>query len=92
MLNRGWRDVAAAILETAREEANQTMIMYNSFLSYTMLKEYVDLLIQAALLTYDKKTKLYRTTKQGIEFLELYNKMNKLVFPPKMKLRRHTTK
>lgn len=92
MLNRGWRDVVADVLETAKEEANQTTIMYNSFLSYSMLKDYLKLLLQAELLKYDKKTKMYSSTGKGIEFLELYGKMNKLVFPPNMKLHIRTKK
>jgi len=92
MLNRGWRDVVADILETAKDGANQTTIMYNSFLSYTMLKGYFDLLLQARLITYDKNTKLYNITERGTQFLELYNSMNKLVFPPNMKLRRRKAK
>lgn len=88
MINRAWRDVIADILEVAKGGANQTSIMYRSFLSYSMVKEYFDLLLQSGLLSYDKKTKLYDVTNKGVEFLELYKKMNALVFPPNMKLRK----
>lgn len=88
MLNRGWRDVVADILETSKNGANKTTIMYNSFISYTMLRTYFDLLLQSGLLAYDKKTRLYHTTRKGLMFLELYKKMNGLVFPSNMKLRR----
>lgn len=88
MINRAWRDVIADILETAKGGANQTAIMYRSFLSYSMVKEYFDLLLKAGLLSYDKKAKLYDITKKGAEFLKLYRRMNTLVFPPNMKLRK----
>ena len=88
MINRAWRDVVADILEVAKGGANQTSIMYRSFLSYTMVKEYFELLLQSGLLSYDKKAKMFETTEKGLEFLELYKKMNTLVFPPNMKLRK----
>jgi predicted transcriptional regulator len=88
MINRAWRDVVADILETAEGGSNQTSIMYRSFLSYSMVKEYFDLLLKAELLSYDKKAKIYDTTDKGREFLQLYAKMNTLVFPPNMKLRK----
>jgi predicted transcriptional regulator len=88
MINRAWRDVVADILETAKGGSNQTAIMYRSFLSYSMVKEYFDLLLQAKLMSYDKKTKLYDITEKGTEFLELYKRMNALVFPSNMKLRK----
>jgi predicted transcriptional regulator len=53
-----------------------------------MLKEYFELLMQSKLLVYNKKLKLYKTTERGIEFLELYHKMNTIVFPPNMKLKK----
>ncbi len=87
MINRAWRDIVADILETAKGGANQTSIMHGSFLSYSTVKEYFDLLLQPKLLTYDIMTKLYDTTEKGVEFPELYQKMNTLVFPPNMKLR-----
>ncbi|HEX6067736.1 MAG TPA: winged helix-turn-helix domain-containing protein [Nitrososphaera sp.] len=88
MINRAWRDVVADILETAEGGAIQTTIMYRSFLSYSMLKEYSDLLLQSRLISYDKKTRSYDITEKGKEFLELYKRMNSLVFPPNMKLRK----
>lgn len=87
MINRAWRDVVADILEKAKGGSNQTAIMYGSFLSYTMVKEYFELLLQAGLMSYDKKKKLYDITEKGAEFLELYKRMNALVFPRNMKLR-----
>jgi predicted transcriptional regulator len=87
VINRAWRDIVADILEAAKGGANQTSIMYGSFLSFAMVKEYFDLLLQSKLLVYSKKTKLYGTTEKGMEFLDLYKRMNKLVFPPNMKLR-----
>lgn len=88
MINRAWRDVIADILEKAKGGANQTTIMYGSFLSYSMVKEYFDLLLQAELMSYDKKKKLYDITEKGVEFLDLYKRMNALIFPPNMKLRK----
>ena len=55
--------------------------MYKVNLSYTQLCEYLEILEQAALieLDYDEEgQKIFRTTQKGFEFLEYYERLNKL--------------
>jgi predicted transcriptional regulator len=49
--------------------------MYNVFLSYAQLKEYLALLIQNGLLEYLEGKNSYRTTEKGLKFLKIYEKM-----------------
>ena len=78
MKYRSRTDLIAQILESANGSATKTKIMYRSFLSYTQLKEYLALLVANELLTYDKRTELYKTTDKGHKFLQIYNQMGTL--------------
>ena len=59
----------------------RTHVMYKVNLSYKQLCEYLEILEQAALieLDYDDEgQKVFRTTQKGFEFLEYYERLNKL--------------
>ena len=58
--------------------------MYNVFLSYAQLKEYLALLIQNGLLVFLEGKKSYRTTEKGLKFLKIYEKMEELVAEAKL--------
>src|SRR5574341_297510 len=81
MKNRGREEIVASILQSAATDNGiiRTRIMYNSFLSYQQLCSYLEPLIDYGLLTYDRANKVYRITKKGSEFMEIYNKMSDLL-------------
>ena len=58
--------------------------MYNVFLSYAQLKEYLALLIQNGLLEYLEGKNSFRTTEKGLKFLKIYEKMEELVAEAKL--------
>jgi predicted transcriptional regulator len=58
--------------------------MYNVFLSYAQLKEYLVLLIQNGLLEYLEGKNSYRTTEKGLKFLKIYEKMEELIAETKL--------
>jgi len=58
--------------------------MYNVFLSYAQLKEYLALLIQNGLLEYLEGKNSFRTTEKGLKFLKIYEKMEELVVEAKL--------
>jgi predicted transcriptional regulator len=58
--------------------------MYNVFLSYAQLKDYLALLIQNGLLEYLEGKNSYRTTEKGLKFLKIYEKMEELVAEAKL--------
>lgn len=58
-----------------------TRIMFSSYLSYRQVSRFLRLAIGNELLFYITQTKLYRITQKGVDFLELYTKMENLLRP-----------
>ncbi|UVS69139.1 winged helix-turn-helix domain-containing protein [Nitrososphaera viennensis] len=81
---RNRMDIAAAILEIAQGSGGvlKTKIMYNAFLSFPQLKEYLALLTENQLLEYASQNKnRYRTTEKGKRFLNSYREMQRMLYP-----------
>lgn len=73
-------DITAQILQSANgRQVTKTRMLYDAFLSYAQLKEYLVYLVGKGLLEYQKETGKYRTTEKGIRFLKMYEKMDKIV-------------
>ena len=93
MKYRSRTEIAAQILDVAREGTTKTRIMYRAFLSYAQLKEYLTVLIKNDLLNLDPKDQSYKTTEKGQQFLRIYSHMGDLVAsslqtePPKPRLK-----
>lgn len=79
MKYRSRSDITSVILDCARAGATKSQIMYGAFLSYAQLMEYLKLLQDQALLSFDKKDHLYRVTEKGFQFLRVSNKLNDLL-------------
>jgi predicted transcriptional regulator len=81
MKYRSRDEITASLLQYAAENGTiaKTKMMYNSFLSYSQLLQYLEFLTGNALLKYDKLDKKYKITSKGLEFLDVYNKIEKLV-------------
>jgi predicted transcriptional regulator len=80
--------IAAEILESITSivatsadngKATSTKIMYKAYLSYTQLKEYLDLLLRNDLIRYQESKRTFIITDKGMHLLELYNQLNKSV-------------
>ncbi|AFU59733.1 hypothetical protein Ngar_c28130 [Candidatus Nitrososphaera gargensis Ga9.2] len=57
---------------------SKTKLMYNTYVSYSKLKQHVNLLILSGLLEYDSIDHVYRTTEKGINFLNTYKQIRRL--------------
>lgn len=81
---RNREEIIGSILESADkpEGMSKTRIMFNCFLSYTQLTEYLDHLVISGLLENDTVGKSYKTTLKGLDFLDLYNKMEAIAKAP----------
>ena len=80
MKNRSRTEIVSMILEAAKWEGiTNTKIMYNAFLSYSQLKEYISFLIENNLLEYHGGTKTFRTTEKGLKFLKMHNEIGELL-------------
>jgi predicted transcriptional regulator len=63
----------------------KTRIMYEAFLSFSQVEEYIALLLRSSLLEYDDLKKTYKTTEKGLRLLELCNSINEIVDTKKTK-------
>ncbi|HET7643358.1 MAG TPA: winged helix-turn-helix domain-containing protein [Nitrososphaeraceae archaeon] len=79
MKYRSRTEIVAMILDSTNGGATKTKIMYNSFLSYNQLKEYLSILIENNLLEYLEGTKIFRTTVKGLNLLKIHNEMSELL-------------
>lgn len=52
--------------------------MYKSFISYSQLKKYLDLLEKNGLITIDKKKKI-KITSKGSQYLSTANKLSEMI-------------
>ena len=76
---RDHTDIMAQVLHAASGGSTATKIMYKAFLSFNQLKECSTLLSTSELLTFDQKIKIFRTTPKGLEFVDMYDKLNELL-------------
>jgi predicted transcriptional regulator len=80
MRYRSRTDIISEILDVANGgSATRTKIMYNAYLSYNQLKEYLMLLTENNLLSYDAYNQTYRTTEKGLRFLDICNQMDDMI-------------
>jgi predicted transcriptional regulator len=79
MKNRGRTEMLATMIEAANGGTTKTKIMYNAFLSYNQLKDYLSVLIENNLLEYVEGTQNYKTTEKGLNFLKMNNAMGELL-------------
>jgi predicted transcriptional regulator len=73
MKHRSRTEIVVQILEVASKTATETKMMYEAFLSHNQLKDYIAALESNGLISYDEKTRLYRTTDRGFRLLRIYH-------------------
>ena len=79
MKYRDRNEIIAQILETANgNRVRLTKIMYDVFLSHTLTKEYVRLLIDKGLIEYLDGERTFKTTDKGMNFLRIHNRVQEL--------------
>jgi predicted transcriptional regulator len=77
MVGRSRTEVVMMMLETANNgSATITQIMHRTFLSHSVSKEYLTLLVEHDLLVQEKGNQTYITTEKGKRLLKLYSKMD----------------
>jgi predicted transcriptional regulator len=68
-----------SILRSIKSGAAKTHIMYEAFLSYGQLKEYLKFLQERDLIKYEEDSRLYKITDRGLRFMNAYGKISELV-------------
>ena len=81
MRYRSRTEITAMILDAAYQEITKTKIMYNAYLSYNQLKEYISILLENNLLEYLEGARTFRTTEKGLNFLKMHNAIGELLEP-----------
>lgn len=81
MQYRDRAEIIRQILEVANGavDITRTKLMYKAFLSYTQMKEYLMLLTESDLLSYDSITHTYKTTEKGLRLLQFYNQLDDMM-------------
>jgi predicted transcriptional regulator len=79
MKNRSRTEIVALILEAANGGATKTKMMYNVYLTYNQLKNYLSAMIENNLLEYLEGTQTYKTTEKGLNFLKMNNQIGELL-------------
>jgi len=69
----------ATMLEATKGGTTKTKIMYSAFLSYSQLKDYLDILIENNLIEYLEGTQTYKTTEKGLNFLKIHSEIGELL-------------
>jgi predicted transcriptional regulator len=83
MRYRSRTDIISEILDAANgSSATKTKIMYNAYLSYNQLKEYLTILTENNLLSYDLYSHTFTTTERGLRFLQIRNQMDSMIKIP----------
>ena len=85
--NRSPTEITIQILEVVNgyddgnnnEGLTQTTLVSKLFLSHEQMKEYLMLLIEDDLLSYDSTMRTFKTTEKGLTFLQSYNKIDQIL-------------
>jgi predicted transcriptional regulator len=76
MKHRSRIEMMSQILEAANGGgATRAKIMYKAFLSFVQLREFLMVLTDSDLLSYDGETQTFKTTEKGLRFLDTYNQI-----------------
>jgi predicted transcriptional regulator len=76
---RSRTEIISQILDTANGGITKTKLMYKVFLSHDQLKEYLAVLTQSGLLSFDFVSRTFMATEKGLRFLQLYNQIDQLM-------------
>ena len=73
-------DIICEVLQTAFSSgATKSDLFYKVLLNYGQLKEYLTILTESDLLSYDEETQRFRLTEKGLAFLESYSKIDQML-------------
>lgn len=79
MKYRSRTDITIMILEAVRAGATKTKIMYQAYLSYGQVGEYLKFLQQNGLIRHDEEKQIYRITEKGFKFLNISSELNDMI-------------
>ena len=79
MKYRDRNEIIAQILECCNgNKVTRTKIMFYTYLSFNLTKEYMLLLLEKGLIEYQTGERTYKTTEKGIHFLNIHTNLRQL--------------
>jgi predicted transcriptional regulator len=81
MKYRSRSEIVGEILTSAGEleGVTKTRIMFNAYLSFAQLKDYLAILMENGLLEYLPESNRYRTTSKGVRMIDAWKRVNDLL-------------
>lgn len=79
MKYRDRTEITRLILEIASRGATKTKIMYDAYLSYTQLTEYLSFLTENKLIKRQEGSELYRLTEKGHRFYQKCREIDEMI-------------
>lgn len=79
MKYRDRTEITRLILEIASHGATKTRIMYDAYLSYTQLTEYLRFLTENKLIKRQDGTELFRLTEKGRKFYQKCKEIDEMI-------------
>jgi predicted transcriptional regulator len=78
--HRSRSEIIASILTTANgNRIRQTEILYKTYLSHALLRDYLLFLIENDLIEYTTGDRTFKTTEKGMRFLRMHSQLNDLI-------------
>lgn len=78
--HRSRGEIIASILQAVNGNSlRQTEILYRTYLSHNLLKEYLVLLLENELIEYTAGERTFKTTGKGMRYLHMYAQLGQLI-------------
>jgi predicted transcriptional regulator len=85
--HRSRGEIIASILQAVNGNSlRQTEILYRTYLSHNLLKDYLVLLLENELIDYTAGERTFKTTGKGMRYLQMYAQLGQLIVKHKRKL------
>jgi predicted transcriptional regulator len=85
--HRSRGEIIASILQAVNGNSlRQTEILYRTYLSHNLLKEYLVLLLENELIEYTAGERTFKTTGKGMRYLQMYAQLGQLIVKHNSKL------
>ena len=72
-------DILRSIRNRNRTGTRISQILYETYIPYNQLKEYLIMMVQNNLIIYIKEDKIFKITEYGMQALKLYGEIDKLL-------------
>ncbi len=79
MKYRSRTEILASILKVASHGATKTKIMYDAYLSYTQLTEYLRFLTENKMIKRSEGTEVYRLTEKGQKYYQKCKEIDDMI-------------